>query len=139
TINGSQLKGGWFIPLTFSGEKVLTRALTTGSQQTIYFNTYQPSANTSSCTATFGTSRAYAVSLYDATAVDPITGDPVPRFSLLSAPGIPPQPEEICIGDHCFVIKGPGTGTGTGKSGIDIIDTPPPGLMYWIDDTDTGA
>lgn len=137
TINGSQLKGGWFIPMTFSGEKVLTRALTTGSQQTIYFNTYQPSANTSSCTATFGTSRAYAVSLYDATATDPITGDPVPRFGLLSSPGIPPQPEEICIGDHCFIIKGPGTTPD--DSGIDIIDTPPTGLMYWIDETDPGA
>jgi type IV pilus assembly protein PilY1 len=133
TINGTQEKGGWFIPLTNSGEKVLTRALTTGTQQTIYFNTYQPSANTSSCTATFGTSRAYAVSLYDATAVDPITNDPVPRFNLLSSPGIPPQPEELCIGNNCAVIKGPGTGTG--NPGIDIIDTPPPGLMYWIDDT----
>lgn len=133
TINGTQLKGGWFIPLTNSGEKVLTRALTTGTQQTIYFNTYQPSANTSSCTATFGTSRAYAVSLYDATAVDSITGLPVPRFNLLSSPGIPPQPEELCIGNNCAVIKGPGTDTG--NTGIDIIDTPPPGPMYWIDDT----
>lgn len=134
TLSGSQLKGGWFIRLTNSGEKVLTRALTTGIPQNVYFNTYQPSANTSSCTATFGTSRAYTVNLYDASSVDPITNAPVPRFKLLSSPGIPPNPEEICIGSNCAVIKGPGTGDGPGDTGIDLINTAPPGLMYWIDD-----
>jgi type IV pilus assembly protein PilY1 len=135
-LSGSQLKGGWFIRLT-NGEKVLTRALTTGVPQKIYFNTYQPSANTSSCTATFGTSRAYTVSLYDATAVDKITGDPVPRFSLLSTPGIPGDPVEICIGDNCAVIKGPGTDED--NTGIDLPGGVVPGLMYWIDNTDNGV
>lgn len=142
-LSGAQLKGGWFFKLPNSGEKVLTRALTTDTRQIIFFNTYQPSANTSSCEPTFGTSRSYEVSLYDASPIPDANGDPTPRFSLLSSPGIPPQPEEICIGDNCFVITGPGTNecdaAGICKTGIKKIFTPPPGLMYWIDETDPGA
>ncbi len=132
TLNpsGSLVKGGWYLRMPSTGEKVLTRALTSGALSTVYFNTYEPAANSNSCEASYGTSRGYAVSLYDATPIETANGTPTAsdRYSELEVPGIPPQPEQICIGDHCFVIKGP--------SDIDPIKMPKLGKMYWIDKTE---
>lgn len=127
------VKGGWLISLsTNSGEKVLTRALTAGVKNVLFFSTYQPAAsNPGSCEAAFGTARGYAVDLFDGSPmypVDPTNPKFTDRYDTLKLPGIPPQPELICIGDQCFVIKGPGD--------IEEVETPKNGKMYWIDKTE---
>lgn len=133
TLSNAVLKGGWYISFsTNKGEKVLTRALTAGSQNTVFFSTYQPAANTSDpCQASFGTARGYAVDLFDGSPMevkDPNNPTAEDRYSELKIPGIPPQPEIICIGDKCFVIRGPGD--------IDEVEVPAPGKLYWIDETE---
>lgn len=128
-------KGGWFISFaTRPGEKVLTRSLTAGAENTVFFSTYQPAtaAETANpCEAAFGTARGYAVNLFDGSPLEidaSKTPKPEDRFSLLKIPGIPPQPELICIGDKCFVIRGPGD--------IEEVEVPSPGKLYWIDQTE---
>lgn len=133
SLTDAVVKGGWYISFeTNSGEKVLTRALTAGSQSTVFFSTYQPAASTSDpCQASFGTARGYAVALFDGSPLelaDPNNPSSEDRYSELKIPGIPPQPEVICIGDKCFVIRGPGD--------IDEIEVPAPGKLYWIDETE---
>lgn len=130
------LKGGWYISFSANaGEKVLTRALTAGVDNTLFFSTYQPAAAISnSCEPSFGTARGYAVNLLDGSPAqlnDPDNPDSPTlddRFDVLQIPGLPPQPEVICIGDKCFVIKGPGD--------IEEVKMPKLGKMYWIDRTD---
>lgn len=130
-LSDSRVKGGWYISLPAgSGEKVLTRALTAGAKNTVYFSTYEPAASTgSSCEPAYGTSRGYAVNLFDGTPAKVLGGGITPvaadRFGVLKVPGLPPQPELICIGNNCSVIKGPGD--------IDSIEMPKLGKMYWND------
>ncbi|MBX9763416.1 MAG: pilus assembly protein PilY [Pseudomonadaceae bacterium] len=124
-------KGGWFIRMTNTGEKVLTRSLTTGQGSIVFFNTYTPGSNNNSCKAVFGTSRGYAVNLYDASPyAEWIKGTPgvEDRLVNLLTSGIPPQPEQICIGDTCSVILSPDK--------IAKVPVPSPGKMYWIDQND---
>jgi len=128
-------KGGWYLSFsTRPGEKVLTRSLTAGAENTVFFSTYQPAtaAQTANpCEAAFGTARGYAVKLFDGSPLEidaSKTPKPEDRFSQLKIPGIPPQPELICIGDKCFVIRGPGD--------IEEVEVPSPGRMYWIDQTE---
>ncbi|MCU1718156.1 PilC/PilY family type IV pilus protein [Pseudomonas sp. 5P_3.1_Bac2] len=126
-------KGGWYIKMVNNGEKILTRSLTTGQDSVIFFNTYTPGSATASnsCKAVFGTSRGYAVDLFDAA---PYTkwyqGTPSvdARTENLKTSGIPPQPEQICIGNTCSVILSPDT--------IEEVDMPAQGKMYWIDEAE---
>lgn len=125
-------KGGWYIRMASNGEKVLTRSLTTGQDSIVFFNTYTPGSITASnsCKAVFGTSRGYAVSLFDAAPnVKWYEGTPSvsDRWTNLKTSGIPPQPEQICIGNTCSVILSPDK--------IEDVDMPAQGKMYWIDDT----
>nr|WP_298109060.1 PilC/PilY family type IV pilus protein [uncultured Pseudomonas sp.] len=133
SLTGGLEKGGWFISFsTNQGEKVLTRSLTAGSSSTVFFSTYQPAAiSANPCEAAFGTARGYAVDLFDGSPIeikDPNNPKADDRFSVLKIPGIPPQPELICIGESCFVIRGPGD--------IEEVELPAPGKLYWIDQTD---
>ncbi len=124
-------KGGWYIRLTNTGEKVLTRSLTTGQGSIVFFNTYEPGSNNNSCKAAFGTSRGYAVNLFDASPyAEWVNGTPdvEDRIVNLLTSGIPPQPEQICIGDKCYVILSPDK--------IVEVEVPSPGKMYWIDETE---
>jgi type IV pilus assembly protein PilY1 len=132
-LTGGLVKGGWYISFTTNpGEKVLTRALTTGVKNTVFFSTYQPATTSSNpCEAAFGTARGYAVSLFDGSPLkEAVPGSPTltDRYSVLKIPGIPPQPELICIGKDCFVIRGPGD--------IEPVEMPSPGKLYWIDRTE---
>lgn len=134
SLTGGIEKGGWLISLSANpGEKVLTRSLTAGTKNTVFFSTYQPTtASANPCEAAFGTARTYAVDLFDgspaAELVDPNNPKPEDRFSLLKIPGIPPQPELICIGEKCFVVCGPDC--------IEEVEVPQPGKLYWIDQTE---
>ncbi|MVW74688.1 pilus assembly protein [Pseudomonas xionganensis] len=133
SLTGGLEKGGWFISFSSNpGEKVLTRALTAGSNSTVFFSTYQPATtNANPCEAAFGTARGYAVNLFDGSPLeiaDPNNPTAEDRFSVLKIPGIPPQPELLCIGDKCFVIRGPGD--------IEEVELPAPGKLYWIDQTE---
>lgn len=124
-------KGGWYIRLNDNGEKVLTRSLTTGQDNIVFFNTYEPGSNNNSCKAAFGISRGYAVNLYDASPYTEWVQGTVgvaDRVTDLKTPGLPPQPEQICIGDKCYVILSPDK--------IVEVDVPTPGKMYWIDQTE---
>ncbi len=133
SLSDSREKGGWYFGFPLgTGEKVLTRALTAGAKNTVYFGTYEPAAaNSSDCEPAYGTARSYAINLFDgsplklASPSSPTFSD---RYEVLSVPGIPPQPELICLGDHCFIIKGPGN--------IEEIEMPKQGKMYWIDQID---
>lgn len=126
-------KGGWYISLSSNpGEKVLTRALTAGTANTVFFSTFQPPTTTSNpCEAGFGTARGYAVNLFDGSPayvadVNNPTADE--RFSVLKIPGIPPQPELIIVDDKGYIIRGP--------ADITEIEIPKQGKMYWIDQTE---
>ncbi|SDT89639.1 type IV pilus assembly protein PilY1 [Pseudomonas pohangensis] len=135
-LSDGRKTGGWFINLTSNlGEKVLTRALTAGAGNELFFSTYEPAksstANSSTCAPAFGTARGYAVNLFDGSPAytsDPNNPKLDERFDVLQVPGIPPQPELICIGDQCFIIRGPGD--------IDEIEMPKLGKMYWMDRTE---
>lgn len=136
----NRVVGGWLLRLTNLGEKVLTRALTAGYKDTLFFSTYQPAASTANtCKASFGTSRAYIVDLLD--------GSPafdLERVKVLKVPGIPPNPELFCSDGHCFVVLDPSppeeecTGDTCDDDpckggGTCEVDTTPNGKMYWID------
>lgn len=129
----AQSSGGWYISLSDSGEKVLAEAATFAGQ--VVFTTYEPVANQNSCRAAQGVSRAYTVSLYDATpAAENVTGTPdkSDRYTVLKTSGIPPKPVFLlpgggdsggnggdddengsagpwvmCIGTVCKTVKGP--------------------------------
>ncbi|WP_421861823.1 PilC/PilY family type IV pilus protein [Motiliproteus sp.] len=67
-------KDGWMIRMTNTGEKVLSGSATIQNQ--IVFTTYEPTPpNSGSCNPAQGTSRAYLVSLFDATPMLDINGD----------------------------------------------------------------
>lgn len=133
SLSDDRDRGGWYFGFPLgSGEKVLTRALTAGAKNTLYFGTYEPAAaNNNDCKPAYGTARGYAINLFDGSPLELASpGNPTfaDRYDVLAVPGIPPQPELICLGDHCFVIKGPGN--------IEEIEMPKQGKMYWIDQID---
>ncbi|MDX1695197.1 MAG: PilC/PilY family type IV pilus protein [Ketobacteraceae bacterium] len=91
-------KNGWYIKLADSGEKVLSSSVTL--QGELKFTTYNPTkiSNASECLA-IGSGRAYVMNITDATAssVKNNAGELVRVFDL-QAPGIPPSPAVIFIG-----------------------------------------
>lgn len=124
---------GWYITMTRSGEKVLSRALTTGGD--LFFNTYEPTTSTAACSASVGVNRSYAVSLLYATparfTVD-TNGNTVydnSRSETSNSGGISGDPQIYCSGDECYVLPDPA---------VDPIkaNTPPLGKTYWTDKLD---
>ncbi|MNT74577.1 hypothetical protein D3C72_2134050 [compost metagenome] len=76
------------------------------------FTTYEPTASLNSCRAAQGISRAYTVSLFDATPpAENVTGTPdkTDRVTLLKTSGIPPKP--------VFLLPDNGSGGGLGGGG----------------------
>jgi len=120
-------KGGWFITLSNSGEKVLSRALTANGA--LFFNTYEPTTSTSACSASIGKNRSYAVRLMDATPAlvdassNPTASD---RAQMSNSGGISGDPQLFCTGNKCWVLPDPS---------IPPVEsaTPPLGKLYWID------
>ncbi|SDO81154.1 PilC/PilY family type IV pilus protein [Pseudomonas jinjuensis] len=122
--------GGWFITLTNSGEKVLSRSLTASG--TLFFNTYEPSTSTTACSAAVGKNRSYAVRLLDATPASIEAGGdgtPSDRAQLSNSGGISGDPQLFCTGDNCWILPDPA---------IDPVraESPPLGKTYWIDSPD---
>lgn len=122
-----QTLGGWFITLNNSGEKVLSRALTANGA--VFFNTYEPSTSTTTCSAVIGKNRSYAVKLYDATPVlVDASANPSPsdRAQMSNSGGISGDPQLFCTGNSCWVLPDPSIPPVETK-------TPPLGKLYWID------
>ncbi|CAD5109035.1 PilC/PilY family type IV pilus protein [Zestomonas carbonaria] len=124
------ITGGWYITLTNSGEKVLSRALTVGGE--LYFNTYEPSTSTAACSATVGKNRSYRVRLLDATPASvPVNGNGTPgdRSDLSNSGGISGDPQLFCSGNDCWVLPDPS---------LDPVkaNMPPLGKTYWMDSAD---
>lgn len=70
----SNKKEGWYIRMENSGEKILSSSATI--QKQIVFTTYEPTPpDSGSCNPAQGTSRAYLVSMFDASPVQDINGD----------------------------------------------------------------
>ncbi|MCY1497210.1 Neisseria PilC beta-propeller domain protein [compost metagenome] len=106
----TRTSGGWYIRLTNSGEKVLSDSATFAGL--LVFTTYEPTASLNSCRAAQGISRAYTVSLFDATPpAENVTGTPdkTDRVTLLKTSGIPPKP--------VFLLPDNGSGGGLGGGG----------------------
>lgn len=119
--------GGWYITLTNTGEKVLSRALTANG--ILYFNTYTPTASVAACSAAVGVNRSYSARLLDATPASvPAGGNgtPADRAQTSNSGGISGDPQLFCSGAHCWVLKDPGLDP-------DPSGTPAPGKTYWID------
>lgn len=122
-----QTTGGWYIKLTNSGEKVLSRALTAGG--VLYFNTYEPSISSAACSAAVGKNRSYSVRLLNATPASVTVdgnGTPGDRADSSNSEGIAGDPQLFCQGDKCWVLKDPSLAP-------DPVDAPPPGKTYWMD------
>ncbi len=92
-------KDGWFIRLTRSGEKVLSRPLVADNK--LYFNTYEPKANQNSCQAATGVTRAYGVNLLNSTAIS------TTRFVETKGASLPSNPQIYCSGNSCWVYNDP--------------------------------
>jgi type IV pilus assembly protein PilY1 len=123
--------GGWFITLTHSGEKVMSKALTIDGQ--LFFNTYEPSASTAACSASIGKNRSYSVFLMDATptkTIVDVNGVSVPgdRDTPTNSGGIAGDPQLFCTGDDCWVLPDPSVDP------VEV-DMPPLGKTYWMDHT----
>ncbi|TRO43970.1 VWA domain-containing protein [Pseudomonas sp. ALS1279] len=128
----SQATGGWYITLTNSGEKVLSRALTIGGR--LYFNTYEPTTSSSPCSASIGKNRSYSVYLMNATPTSKIVdanGNVTPgdRATVSNSGGIAGDPQLFCTGNDCWVLPDPSIDP-------DKVDMPPLGKTYWMDSSD---
>ena len=115
---------GWYIKLVnsdggYEGEKVLAESTTL--QGKVFFSTFTPvvSAQSTSCTPSQGTARAYIVNLWDATpAYDMVPdGDYLKedRAINLVRGGIPPEPTVIFTPDGKTVVM-----VGTEKLNVDL-------------------
>lgn len=139
----AKTSGGWYLRLSDSGEKVLAEAATFAGE--IVFTTYEPVANQNSCRAAQGVSRAYTVSLYDATpAAENVVGTPdkSDRYTVLKTSGIPPKPVFLLPGGDSGNGSG-NTGSGDGSKGpwvmcigtvCKTVDGPSQNSTYWIDE-----
>lgn len=115
--------GGWMITLNTGGEKVLSRALTIDG--TLFFNTYEPTVDPGSCSASVGINRAYTVSIKDATpdAVNAGTS-PSSRFSVITTTGLLADPTVSTIGKDTVLLRFPS---------IEKIEGVQQGKTYWMD------
>jgi type IV pilus assembly protein PilY1 len=92
-------QSGWYIRLTRSGEKVLSRPLVVDGK--LFFNTYEPRVAQNACKAAAGTTRAYSVNLLNSTALS-ITRDLDTKGSSL-----PSNPQLYCKGNTCWAYNDP--------------------------------
>ncbi|MDN4146177.1 pilus assembly protein PilY [Pseudomonas tohonis] len=121
--------GGWYITLRELGEKVLSRALVAGGY--LYFNTYEPSASAAACSAAVGVNRSYKVRLLDGTPASvPANGSGTyaDRFQTSNSGGISGDPQLVCQGNECHVLKDPSLPP-------DEVPSAPLGKTYWMDNT----
>lgn len=116
--------GGWMITLNTGGEKVLSRALTVGGK--LFFNTYEPTVDAGSCSASVGINRAYTVSLEDATpaATDVNSTSPSARYSVIKTTGLLADPTVSSIGKDTVLLRFPS---------IEKIEGVQQGKTYWMD------
>lgn len=134
---------GWFIRLTRAGEKVLSSAL--AMDGVLYFNTYQPKANTDECTAAQGVSNAYRVKLLDGTAVNNT------RSTTIKGASLPSNPQLFCQGDTCWVYNDPSNLIPTNRPACPVgqkcddeclpgeacaVDVSTQSRLYWADEED---
>lgn len=128
----AERNGGWFITLTGTGEKNLTRALTI--EGVITFTTYEPTANTADCRASAGINWRYEVNLYDATPlpgnIDSTSGNAT-RKTKLNSGGI--------SGDTTVLIRDNSSGGSSGVkcNGIECEEfdfKSGTGKIFWIDE-----
>ncbi|MBV1878159.1 MAG: VWA domain-containing protein [Pseudomonadales bacterium] len=107
------IASGWFIDLEGTGEKVLAKSLTINNQ--VLFTTYEPNnSSTTGCVAAIGTSRVYAVSVFDATPIVDNDDDDVlsksDRSVTLATGSIAPEPIALIPdGVDPLILIGPET------------------------------
>ncbi|MDT4812564.1 hypothetical protein FQZ97_455280 [compost metagenome] len=122
--------GGWYISLPEPGEKVLSRALIAGGD--LFFNTYEPNTSAAACKAAVGINRSYKVRLLDASpssvAADG-SGTYSDRFITSKSGGIAGDPQILCIGNTCHVLRDL-------PLEPDPVKVPPLGKTYWMDSPD---
>ncbi|MCY1374055.1 hypothetical protein D9M69_613690 [compost metagenome] len=112
------------------GEKVLSRALIAGGD--LFFNTYEPNTSAAACKAAVGINRSYKVRLLDASpssvAADG-SGTYSDRFITSKSGGIAGDPQILCIGNTCHVLRDL-------PLEPDPVKVPPLGKTYWMDSPD---
>tara|TARA_R110002167_G_scaffold14825_1_gene59732 strand:+ start:166 stop:5358 length:5193 start_codon:yes stop_codon:yes gene_type:complete len=125
-------KEGWYLRMENSGEKVLSGSTTIQNQ--IVFTSYQPTtAAAGSCNPTQGTSRAYLVSLFDATPMKDINEDGTivveDRVIQLQIGSIPATPTVIDTVDSKPTVW-------VGPERLDQVNTDvESSRTYWIEET----
>ncbi|MFT6915680.1 MAG: type IV pilus assembly protein PilY1 [Motiliproteus sp.] len=125
-------KEGWYLRMQDSGEKVLSGSTTIQNQ--IVFTSYAPTAATEgSCNPTQGTSRAYLVSLFDATPLKDINEDgsitAADRVIQLQIGSIPATPTVIDTLDSKPTVW-------VGPERLDQVDTDVESARtYWIEES----
>ncbi|MEH6650223.1 MAG: PilC/PilY family type IV pilus protein [Motiliproteus sp.] len=124
-------KEGWYLRMENSGEKVLAGSATIQNQ--IVFTTYEPSSQaTGTCNPTQGTSRAYLVSLFDASPMLDIDGngstnsaDRVIQLQIGSIPATPTVIDTLASKPTVWV----------GPERLDQVDTDVESVRtYWIEE-----
>ncbi|MFT5720705.1 MAG: type IV pilus assembly protein PilY1 [Motiliproteus sp.] len=125
-------KEGWYLRMQDSGEKVLSGSTTIQNQ--IVFTSYAPTAATEgSCNPNQGTSRAYLVSLFDATPLKDINEDgsitAADRVIQLQIGSIPATPTVIDTLDSKPTVW-------IGPERLDQVDTDVESTRtYWIEES----
>ncbi|MBD9426806.1 pilus assembly protein PilY [Pseudomonas sp. PDM15] len=131
-------ESGWYIRLTRSGEKVLSRPLIVGGE--LFYNTYEPEVAQNACKAAPGTTRAYRVDLLTSVAIN-TTRDLVTQGSSL-----PSNPQLYCKGNACWAYNDPSQLVGDGGGSISECDSAAnpekcrcekaaQGLCFWMPST----
>lgn len=135
TANLAQLAAskGFYLRLP-KGEKVLASSLS--FRGSVFFTTFSPTSGvTSTCGSDTGTSRVYAMSLIDASAVYTVNaggGDTPRRSFLIKRAGIAPTPSVILTGKKPVVIVGSEIMKEKCVPGVmACADTPPVTKSYW--------
>ncbi len=124
-------KQGWYINMEHTGEKVLASSLTIQNQ--IVFTTYEPKASvTGSCNPAQGTSRAYLVSLFDASPMVDVNQDTSvtkeDRIIQLQIGSIPATPTVIDTLESKPTVW-------VGPERVDQVDTDVESVRtYWIEE-----
>ncbi len=121
---------GWYFGLTSSGEKNLAAAVTAGG--TIFFTTFMPTSDSSTCGLSEGSGYVYAVSLrtaqpvYNYDTANDLDGETLERRDALGGGGIPV--EIVPIGDKYVLIQGQEVG-----ENIQAIDATTNWRTFWYE------
>lgn len=132
TTTGTQTamnnKHGWLLKLGSNGEKVLSSSLTVNGH--LFFNTYEPTAQSGSCVASVGLNRAYKVALLDARPINnhiTIDGTSNQRFQEVVTSGLLPDPTVVSIDNKNVLLRFPS---------IEELPSVHLGQTYWMDMTE---